>query len=136
VHRAIAALLNEFCWRVDGCRGSESPSYSSRPGRSTAQIQPGGRDAIHSCSVRERIPVHAFRGIFGLTCEFVGRDDVYIAEAYSLTMWELRLPQRTAPNCRRHFDGRIVFENGQARFASRSLELAVEGRLVPEELLP
>jgi len=136
---AIAALLNEFCWRVDACRGSEVAELFVEAGTiDTPRFNLVGRDAIHSwfsarADPRSRLSRHIWTN---LRVRPDG-DDVYIAEAYSLTI--VGTPPAPAHGAKivvGTSTDRIVFENGQARFASRSLELAVEGRLVPEELLP
>ncbi len=134
---AIAALLNEFCWRVDDCRGSEVAELFVENGTvDTPRFNLVGRDAIHSwfsarADPRSRLSRHIWTN---LRIRQDG-DDAYIAEAYCLTIVGTQpAPAHGATIVVGTSTDRIVFEDGLARFASRSLDVAVDGRIVPEEL--
>ncbi len=130
---AISALLTEFCWCADNAQGDRIASLFSEKGSiKTPHFEVNGIDEIRT-AFGARPPKLSRHNWMNLRITPLGPDRYTVETNMITATGPLPAPQAGGNIAITTSTDEIVFENGAALFASRTLAIAFEGTIVAKE---
>ena len=136
VTATIAALITEFCWRVDsGDGGRVAELFTDDAVVVAPHFTLEGRQAIDDWFKVRADPSKRLSRHFWTNLRIsLGDDGRYTAQAYAMTVVGTPpAPAAGADVAMGISTDMVVIENGRALFASRRLDLTYEGRLAERD---
>jgi ketosteroid isomerase-like protein len=134
--QAIAALIAEFCRRVDSGEGARvAELFTTDAAVNTPHFNLAGRDAIHAWFAERAQPGKRLSRHFWTNLQVTNEGDGrYVAHAYAMTLASTPpAPGQGATIAVGTSTDWIVFEDDRPLFSRRTLDIAFEGRIVAPE---